>query len=260
MKWKLFLIGLAGAGALVGCGTAPGLTTPAALPAVSAPAARVVAAPAPKAAVELSVQVEPEPNDYAHRNYCAEGAIAVLLSTWSTALPSLDDIGVAAHVDENRGTRGADAARAVNEYLGQITGSTRYAYSESLVTSPSALKSILETDLSGLGHLALAGHGSPVLVRVRTGTLPGWNGYQASHVVAVFGYDFTPGNAGGDTVTYVESAGSVAGYNGPQAQTISLAALWAATQAFTQTPTQPAASPAPYHDPWTVIAPTVNAG
>ncbi|MGH7686470.1 MAG: hypothetical protein ACREN2_06610 [Candidatus Dormibacteria bacterium] len=246
MKWKRLIIGLAGAGALASCGTAPQLTTPTTAPAVSAPAARAMAAPAPKAAVELTIQVELEPNDHAHRNYCAEGAIAVLLSTWSSALPSLDDIGVSAHVDENRGTKGADAARAINEYLGQITGTTSSPYSTTYVTSPASLKSLLETDLSGLGNLAAAGHGSPVLVRVRTATLPGWNGYQASHVVAVFGYDFTPGNPDGDTVTYAESAGSVAGYSGPQVQTISLAALWAATQTTTTF--------GPLHDPWTVVA------
>lgn len=245
MKWKHLIVAFAGAGALVSCGTAPRLTTSTATPAASATAPPVTAALAPKAALELSVQVQPEPNDYAHRNYCAEGAIAALLSSWTGAVPSIDDIGVSAHVVESRGTKGADAAQAINEYLEQITGTARYAYSKTYVTSPAILKSQLETDLSGLGRFAFAGHGSPVLVRVRTATLPGWNGYQAGHVIAVFGYDFTPGNPGGDTVTYAESAGSVAGYNGPQVQTISLAALWTAVQAAT--------TPASLHDPWTLI-------
>lgn len=251
MSWKGLVLGVAAAGALASCGAAPHASTATALalPAASQPAAREAAAPVPKTAVELSVQVEPEPNDYAHRNYCAEGAIAVVLSTWSNALPSIDDIGVAAHVVEARGTRGADAAQAINKYLGQITGTTSYAYSATYVTSPSVLKSLLQTDLSGLGQFAVAGHGSPVLVRVRTGTLPGWNGYQASHVVAVFGYDFTPGNPAGDTVTYAESAGSVAGYTGPQVQRISLADLWAAVQTSYQTTTGVTS----LHDPWTVV-------
>lgn len=253
VKWMRLIVGLAVAGTLMSCGTAPRLATATAPPLELAAAPPATPAPAPKAAVELSVQVQSEPNDYAHRNYCAEGAIAALLSTWTSAVPSIDDIGVSAHVSETRGTKGPDAVQAINGYLEQITGTARYSYSKSYITSPAILKSQLETDLSGLGRFAHADHGSAVLVHVWTATLPGWNGYQAGHVIAVFGYDFTPGNPSGDTVTYAESAGTVAGYNGPQVQTISLAALWTATQApatFTQTST----TPMPPRDPWTLIS------
>jgi hypothetical protein len=182
--------------------------------------------------VQLSVRIELEPNDYAHRNYCAEGAIAVLLSTWTTALPSLDAIGVTAHVIESYGTTGDNAVGAINTYLQQITGTTNYAYTGTHVTSLPVLESQLETDLSGMGRFTTAGHGSPVLVHVMTATLPGWGGYQAQHMISVFGYSFAAGTPAGDTVTYVESAGSVAGYNGPQVETISLAALWTAMQNY----------------------------
>ncbi len=182
--------------------------------------------------MELAVRIYPEPNDYAHRNYCAEGAIAALLSTWTAAVPSLDAIGVAAHVVESYGTTGANAAVAINSYLDQITGSQRYSYTGTHVTSLPVFQAQLESDLSGLGRLASAGHGSPVLVHVMTATLPGWDGYHAQHMIAVIGYNFSAGTAGGDTVTYAESAGSVAGYNGPETQTISLAALWNAMQNY----------------------------
>ena len=83
------------------------MTTPSPTPAHATPAAT--------ATVKLSVRIELEPNDYAHRNYCAEGAIAVLLSTWTTAPPSIDAIGVAAHVVESywdhRSQRGAGDQR-----------------------------------------------------------------------------------------------------------------------------------------------------
>ena len=180
----------------------------------------------------LSVQIELEPNDHAHRNYCAEGAIAVLLSTWTTALPSMDAIGVAAHVIESSGTLGDNAVAAINTYLEQITGTASYAYTGSHVTSLSVFETQLETDLSGMGRFTAAGHGSPVLVHVMTATLPGWDGYQARHMIAVLGYDFAAGTPTGDTVTYMESAGSVAGYNGPQVETIALAALWTAMQNY----------------------------
>lgn len=252
VKWTRLIVGFAVAGALMSCGTAPRLATPTAPPVKLAAAPPATAAQAPKTAVELSVQVQPEPNDYAHRNYCAEGAIAGLLSTWTSAVPSIDAIGVSAHVSETRGTKGPDAVQAINGYLEQITGTARYAYSKSYVTSPAILKSQLETDLSGLGRFAHSDHGSAVLVHVWTDTLPGWNGYQASHVIAVFGYDFTPGSSSGDTVTYAESAGTVAGYNGPQVQTISLAALWTATET-PPTLTHISTTPMPLHDPWTLI-------
>ena len=189
-------------------------------------------APTPSTTALLSVQIELEPNDYAHRNYCAEGAIAVLLSTWTTALPSIDAIGVAAHVIESSGTLGDNAVAAINAYLEQITGTANYGYSGSHVTSLPVFESQLETDLSGMGRFTAAGHGSPVLVHVMTATLPGWGGYQAQHMISVFGYSFAAGTPAGDTVTYVESAGSVAGYNGPRVETISLAVLWTAMQNY----------------------------
>ena len=77
-------------------------------------------------------------------------------------------------------------------------------------------------------------------MHVTTAMLPGWEGYQAQHMIAVIGYNFSAGTTGGDTVTYVESAGSVAGYNGPETQTISMAALWAAMQSYnTDVPSDP---------------------
>ncbi|MBV8528765.1 MAG: hypothetical protein JOZ75_10650 [Candidatus Dormibacteraeota bacterium] len=152
---------------------------------------------------------------------------------------------------------GPNAAQAINMYLEQISGTPRYAYTSTQVTSAAMLKSALETDLSGLGRFARAGHGSAVIVHVWTATLPGWNGWQASHAVAVFGYDFTPANPNGDTVTYTESASSVAGYTGPQVQTISLDALWAAAQAPARpapaAPTPALTTPTLHYQPWTLI-------
>lgn len=263
MQWRRLIVGFAVAGAIASCGTAPRLAGPTASPAELAASPPATPAPAPRPAVQLSVQVEPEPGDYEHRNYCAEGAIAALLSTWTNAVPSIDDIGALANVSETRGTRGPDAAQAINQYLRQITGTSRYAYSTAYITSPEKLKSQIEINLSGLGRFAHAGHGSAVVVHVWTATLPGWNGWQASHAIAVFGYDFTPGNPGGDTVTYTESASPVAGYTGPQVQTISLADLWTATQtpiratpsAPTPPPgTAPPGTPTPRFQPWTLIS------
>jgi hypothetical protein len=230
---------------LVSCGQGSSLRTSGGAPSATSNATRQVGAtttpsstpvstPTPTASttVQLSVQIELEPNDYAYRNYCAEGAIAVLLSTWTTALPSIDAIGVAAHVVGSYGTTGDNAVGAINAYLEQITGTANYAYTGTHVTSLPVFESQLETDLSGMGRFTAAGHGSPVLVHVMTATLPGWGGYQAQHMISVFGYNFTVGTPAGDTVTYVESAGSVAGYNGPQVETISLAALWTAMQNY----------------------------
>jgi hypothetical protein len=210
-----------------------GAATPTPTPSPTAtPTPTVTGTASPSA--RLSVRIELEPNDYPHRNYCAEGAIGVLLSTWTSTVPSIDAIGVAAHVVESYGTIGANAVQAINAYLEQITGTAGYAYSGTHVTSLPLFESQLETDLSGRGRLTSAGHGSPVLVHVMTATLPGWDGYQAQHMIAVFGYDLAPGMPDTDTVTYAESAGTVAGYRGPHTETISLAALWTAMQNYNQ--------------------------
>jgi hypothetical protein len=226
---------------LASCGgTSPSASRDAAsaAPAASVPPPRVIQTPAPTATptpsltVDLPVRIESEPNDYAHRNYCGEGAIALLLSTWTSAVPSIDAIGTAAHVVESYGTTGANAVEAINGYLEQLTGTQAYAYTGAHVTALAVFLDELMTDLSAEGRFASAGHGSPVLVHVMTATLPGWDGHQAQHMVAVYGYSLVAGGAAGDTVTYAETAGSVAGYRGPQVQTISLAALWAAMQSY----------------------------
>jgi hypothetical protein len=180
----------------------------------------------------LTVQVALEPNDYAHRNYCAEGAIAVLLSVWTTAVPTLDAIGVAADVNEATGTIGANAVAAINGYLHADLGTSAYDYTGVHVTSLTPVIAAIQSDIGAQGVLVSAGHGTPVLVHVETGTLPGWDGYRAAHMVAIYGYDFTSGNPATETVTYAESAGSVAGYDGPHTETISLDALWTAMSAY----------------------------
>jgi len=203
-------------------------------PAAAASPGAAATGASPHLAASLPIQLELEPNEYVHRNYCVEGAIAVLLSSWTRAVPSIDAIGQAAHVVESYGTTGATAVLAINSYLEQITGSPGFAYTGTHVTDLAVFETQLETDLSGLGRFAPAGHGSPVLVHVMTATLPGWDGYQAQHMVAVYGYNFAAANPNADTVTYAESAGTVAGYNGPHVETISLQELWTAMQNYNQ--------------------------
>ena len=139
---------------------------------------------------------------------------------------------MAAHMVESYGTAGANTVVAINSYLDQVTGSQRYSYTGTDVTSLPVFQAQLESDLSGLGRLASAGHGSPLLVHVVTATLPGWDGYQAQQMIAVIGCNLSAGTAGGNTVTYAESAGAVAGYDGPETQTISPAALGNAMQNY----------------------------
>jgi hypothetical protein len=182
--------------------------------------------------VELAVLIHPEPNGYGHRNYCAEGAIAILLSTGADAVLSLDVISVAAHVVQSYGTTGTNAVVAINSYLEQISGYSRYAYASTHTTSLAIFEQQLETQLSRLGRLAAAGHGRRVLVHVMTATLPVWKGYQSQQMIAVTGYDFSVG-AGEPTPSPTWRAPARwPATDGPEMRTISLAALWTEMQDY----------------------------
>src|SRR5438105_3272571 len=92
---------------------------------------------------------------------------------------------------------------------------------------------------------SVAVHGFPVMVQTMTKNMPGWNHWNATHMITIFAFDFSHNNPALDTVTYAETPSPLAGYRGPDFQTISVSALWAAMQAYT------VASPS---DPMNVIS------
>ncbi|HEV7465288.1 MAG TPA: hypothetical protein VGP96_03240, partial [Candidatus Dormibacteraeota bacterium] len=84
------------------------------------------------------------------------------------------------------------------------------------------------------------GHGVPVMVQTMTRSMPGWNHWNATHMITIFGADLSHGDPALDTVSYMETPSTVAGYTGPPSRTLSVAALWVAMRQFiTDAPSDP---------------------
>lgn len=188
-----------------------------------------------------------EPGDYAHRNYCGAGATQVLLSAWLGSVPDLETVARASHLNPNRGEFGADATAAINDFIGPIVmpalGHQRYRAEH--VTTLDDVKDRIRRDIMDPDAIRLFGHGVPMMVQTMTKTMPGWNRWNATHMITIFAFDFSHNDPALDTVTYAETPSPLAGYRGPDFQTISLSALWTAMQAYT--------AAAPY-DPMNVVS------
>lgn len=212
---------------------------------VATPVATPTAAPTPAPTpVPLAVAARPfhEPGDYAHRNYCGAGASEVLLSAWMPATPPLEEVATRAGLDPRSGQTGANTAAELNSYLDPIVVPRlgRSWYRADHVTSLPAVEDRLSADLGSADALAAFGHTAPVMVQTMTRTMPGWSGWQATHMITVVAADLGHGDPSLDTVTYAETPSPLAGYRGPDFQTVSVAALWVAMEAFiTDDPADP---------------------
>jgi hypothetical protein len=175
-----------------------------------------------------------EPGDYAHRNYCGAGATQVLLSAWMASVPDIETVARRSNLNPNRGEFGADALRAINYYLEPLVdpalGHPRYVAEH--VTTLDGVTARIERDITDPVAQQTFGHGVPVMVQTMTKTMPGWNRWNATHMITVFAFDFSHHDPALDTVTYAETPSPLAGYRGPDFQTISVNALWVAMQAY----------------------------
>ena len=205
-------------------------------------------APAPTPVPEASVtvgQVAPgqgavevrgfhEPPDWAHRNYCGAGATQVLLSAWMTDVPDIETVARASKLNPNRGENGADAANAIDAFLNTmvmpVLGQPRYKAEH--VTTLEEVKARIVGDIADQQAIMTFGHGVPLMVQTMTRTMPGWNRWNATHMITIFAFDFSHDDPALDTVTYAETPSPLAGYRGPDFQTISVKALWVAMQAY----------------------------
>jgi hypothetical protein len=207
--------------------------------AVTLPVTTPVPTPVPTP-IALRVGVRPfrEPNDYAHRNYCGAGATEVLLSAWTSPVPDVEAVARAIHLDPNTGATGADTTRGINAMLRPLIGADRYRGEH--VTTLDGVLTRLRSSLSSADDLRRYGHTTPVMLQTMTKTMPGWRGWQATHMITIASASLDSGNPDVDTVTYAETPSTVAGYTGPDFQTISVRALWTAMQAFlTDNPSDP---------------------
>src|ERR1700737_2686186 len=145
-----------------------------------------------------------EPGDWAHRNYCGAGATQVLLSAWMSEVPDIETVAKASNLNPNKGEFGADATRAINQYVNPVAvpafGQPRYKAEH--ITTLDEVKARIAQDIVD------------------------------QQAIMIFGFDFSHNDPALDTVTYAETPSPLAGYRGPDFQTISVAALWVAMQAY----------------------------
>jgi hypothetical protein len=175
-----------------------------------------------------------EPPDWAHRNYCGAGATQVLLSAWMTDVPDIETVAKASKLNPNSGEFGANAATAINAFLNPVVvpvlGQARYKPEH--VTALDEVKARIVRDIVDQQAIVTFGHGVPVMVQTMTKTMPGWKRWNATHMITIFAFDFSHDDPALDTVTYAETPSPLAGYRGPDFQTISVQALWVAMQAY----------------------------
>jgi hypothetical protein len=175
-----------------------------------------------------------EPPDWAHRNYCGAGATQVLLSAWMTDVPDIEAVAKASKLNPSRGEYGADANNAINSFLNPVVipavGEARYKAEH--LTTLDEVKLRIQRDIVDQRAIMTFGHGVPAMVQTMTRTMPGWNHWNATHMITIFAFDFSHDDPALDTVTYAETPSPLAGYRGPDFQTISVKALWVAMQAY----------------------------
>jgi hypothetical protein len=218
---------------------APATATDPSITALPATTAAPTPTPAPTPiALTVAVRGFREPNDFAHRNYCGAGATEVLLSAWTGTLPDVESVARAINLNPASGATGADTARGINALLRNLAGADHYRGEH--VTSLDGVLTRLRASLGNAADLKRYGHTTPVMVQTMTRTMPGWKGWQATHMITIGSASLATGNPDVDTVTYAETPSTVAGYNGPDFQTITVRALWTAMQAFlTDSPADP---------------------
>ena len=208
------------------------------------PTAAPTETPSPQASVTVgqvahgqgSVEVRGfhEPPDWAHRNYCGAGATQVLLSAWMTDVPDIETVARASKLNPNSGEFGANATTAIDAFLNPVVlpalGQPRYKAEH--VTILAEVQARIQRDIVDQEAIMTFGHGVPVMVQTMTKTMPGWNHWNATHMITIFAFDFSHDDPALDTVTYAETPSPLAGYRGPDFQTISVKALWVAMQAY----------------------------
>jgi len=163
----------------------------------------------------LSVGTWLEPNDYAHRNYCGPGAGQVALDAQlpNSQVPDIDTLGTEMSIDPNFGVYMHNVCPALNDRL----GGSPYVYDVAANQS----------ELTGW-ILANIDNGYATITGVKTGAMQGWGGENINHIVATYGYSNvyveTSGTYG--NVNYIETSGSMAGYNGSYHVAAPLSSFW----------------------------------
>jgi len=107
--------------------------------------------------------------------------------------------------------------RAINAFLEPVVtpALAQPRYRAEHVTTLDGVTTRIRNDITDPGAIQAYGHGVPVIVQTMTRTMPGWNHWNATHMITVFAFDFSHNNPALDTVTYAETPSPLAGYRGP---------------------------------------------
>lgn len=168
-----------------------------------------------------------EPNTKAYANFCGPGASEVLISNWTSDVPSITTLGNAEGTDPNSGTLIVNMIAPINKAIG-----TDYYADSGGAQNQGALSDLI-------GRTILDGH--PLITGVMTGVttspgdsifLNGWappsmgggSGFEVAHIVTIYGFNFTSPALG--KIYYVETAGTVAGTNKTGPQEIDYQKFW----------------------------------
>ncbi|MDY0389023.1 MAG: hypothetical protein RBT65_18270 [Methanolobus sp.] len=149
-----------------------------------------------------------EPENWAYVNYCGPASTQVALRARITNIPSLDSIGQCEYIDPNWGVYMSNVTPCLNSYLNTSFYWTDYA------PDSATLASRLKSDVD---------QGYAMLTGVYTSGMGGWS-FGTYHIITLFGYDNT--SSTNKKVDYVDTASSIAGYNGLYFNFVSLDNLW----------------------------------
>ena len=149
-----------------------------------------------------------EPENWAYVNYCGPASTQVALRARITNIPSLDSIGQCEYIDPNWGVYMSNVTPCLNSYLNTSFYWTDYA------PDSATLASRLKSDID---------QGYAMLTGVYTSGMGGWS-FGTYHIITLFGYDNT--SSTNKKVDYVDTASSIAGYNGLYFNFVSLDNLW----------------------------------
>lgn len=162
-----------------------------------------------------------EPNDFAHRNYCGPGAATAVISHFDGGFArsvDIDQLGEEMNMDPNMGVWVRDITKPVNDHVNDITGQDLNWYQSGQAASKDEFRFMLD--------YGIRQNGTPLVTSLYTGGLPGWNGQDVGHIVAVYGY--YQDEAGTEWVAYADTAPEQSGYAGPTFQAVEFDTFWEA--------------------------------
>lgn len=169
-----------------------------------------------------------EPNTYAYRNYCGPGASQILISNWTTNVPSIDTLASQEKTDPNRGTYRSDMVGPI-----KTDANTSGFYVNGVANSQTTFDNWVAGDIYVSGRPAITALMTYGWYNNATIWLNGWNysGISAAHIITIHGFNFSNPTSAGDNFYYTETAGTVAGTNGTGRQSYGANKMWALVSA-----------------------------